>query len=936
MKILQNRGKNIKNRILYRMIGMCLLIACGSLFFPVIRSYATNATGGKQVVRVGYADTSAFLYQDKDGKYAGAAYEYLRALAMYNGWEYEFISGTEEEGTDRIKKGEVDLYLPMRKTEQVDGDLLYSKEAFCDSQVVLVTNASKTIGYEEYEKLNEMVIGCYAEKEDQKKLEEILKKNNCKVTFRNYPDGKSLAEDLSNGKIDAALDKNSREVQNYKVVSRLGLKNEYVVCKKEHAELMQEFESAKKQVENENPYLFAQLDEKYQRQTGNSILSFTKEEEQFISENRTVNVVLGPGDYNKKYTSKKNGSDALLEQMSQISGLHFKVIRAESLDVMFEKIQNGQGDVVLAMNNDYQWADEKNLWLTQSYFTQQTYEVRKSTMSREAVKTIAVTKGSYLEEQLKEKKQFVMIECESNEEAFEKVYQGEADALVCAQLVGDYFSTKSKYSKLDYDILEGQLNEYCLGVSKKCDSKFISIFNKTIAAIPKEEVHQMFSIAGMEQKVTLEDYFYANPFKVMLIAVAVVTLVLLFLAAMVILVVMKKKNQQLVKANRAKKDFLSHMSHEMKTPLNGIRGCLELTQNCTEEERKEYIQKALVSAQHLDGLIGNVLDMAKIESGKIELLKSWVGVEQLINEISMVIQEQAQKKHILYSCEVDEMQYYEIWADKGRLYQAVLNLLINAVRYTQEGGKVVLRVDAEKLDATHVRITFHVMDNGIGMSPEFVQVAMEPFSQQSKEESLRGSGLGLAITREIAKLAGGELKIESQEGIGTKAEIVFPTEIRLREEMLENLVPERKKDYTENDLEKLKGKRALVVEDNDINAFVARKYLQEINIVTELAENGKEALEKFKNSELHYYDMIFMDLMMPVMDGLEATKEIRKLQREDAKNIPIIAMTASEFAVDRQTFEDCRLDYQLKKPYGKKELWNAIVFCQNHHKTGIL
>lgn len=914
---------------------MCLFIICGCLFQTAISTKAA-AEGKKQVVRVGYADTSAFLYKNTDGTYSGAAYEYLRALAMYNGWEYEFVSGTEQEGLERIKKGELDLYLPVRKTKKNKQEFTFSKESFCDSQVALVTDESKEIGYEEYEKLDGMVIGCYAEEEDKKSLENILETKGCHVTFQTFQDGKSLIEALKKGKIDAALDKNLREVQEYKVVARLGLQEEYVVSGKNNTDVLMQFEEAKKQLDNTDPYLFAELDEKYQRQSGNQVPAFTTEEKEFIAKNPNITVILGPGDYNRIFKEKKNGSEELLEEMSKVSQLHFQVIKAKSLEEMLDKVENGQGDIVLAVNNDYEWADEKNLWLTQDYFIQQTYEVRRNVGSDKDIKTIAVTKGSYLEEQIRKKKNVTIIPCESNEDAFEKVYQGEADALVCPQLVGEYFSAKSKYAKFNYKILEGQINEYCIGVSKKCDSRLISVLDKTIAAIPLESLHQMFSMAGIEQKVTLQDYFYANPLKVVLILTCGMVFLALFVVTVVFLNMMKKKNQQLVKANQAKKDFLSHMSHEMKTPLNGIRGCLELTQNSSPQEQKEYIEKALMSAQHLDSMIGNMLDMVQLESGSIQMLRTWVNLEQFVKEIEVVSEEEMKKKHLTFTCELGEMQYYEIWADKVRLYQAILNLIQNAIHYTLDEGRIELKIIVQRTDATHAKIAFSVIDNGIGMNSEFIDLAAEPFSQQEGDESLRGSGLGLAITKEIARLAGGCLKMDSKEGKGTTAVIEFPTEIRVKKEMIESLYAVPKKEYDEKDFEQLKGKRALVVEDNEINAFVARKYLQEMNIETELAYNGKEAFEKFKNAEVNYYDMIFMDLMMPVMDGLEATKMIRSLERSDAGQIPIIAMSASDFAVNQEMFEACHLDYQLKKPYGKRELWNAIVSCENHSQTGIL
>ena len=368
-------------------------------------------------------------------------------------------------------------------------------------------------------------------------------------------------------------------------------------------------------------------------------------------------------------------------------------------------------------------------------------------------------------------------------------------------------------------------------------------------------------------------------------------------------------------ANAAKQEFLSSMSHDIRTPMNAIIGMTSLALDNTDDPKRvrDYLGKIALSSKHLLGLINDVLDISKIESGKMTLNVEPVSLREAMDSIVNIMQPQVTAKNQQFKAAAREILSENVCCDGVRLNQVLINLLGNAVKFTPEKGAVQLTVYQEALpeDASRVRTHFLVSDTGIGMSKEYQKVIFESFSREdnTRVRKTEGSGLGMAITKCIVDAMGGTISVRSEQGRGSEFHVVLDLEKAAAPAAseAEDGAAERVNDVV------LKGRRILLAEDNELNWEVARELLSILELELDWAENGEICVEKFRNSPAGHYDAIIMDVRMPVMDGYEATAAIRRLEREDA-DIPIIAMTADAFSEDIQRCLERGMNDHLAKP----------------------
>ncbi len=365
------------------------------------------------------------------------------------------------------------------------------------------------------------------------------------------------------------------------------------------------------------------------------------------------------------------------------------------------------------------------------------------------------------------------------------------------------------------------------------------------------------------------------------------------------------------RANRAKSEFLSNMSHDIRTPMNGIVGMTAIASANlgNTEQVKNCLGKIAVSSKHLLGLINDILDMSKIESGKLELHEDTVGLAEAVESVVNIVQPQVQVKGQNLTAEVGELLSDSVRCDGVRLNQILLNLLGNAVKFTPEGGKIFLSCTEEvsPRGENYVRVRFRVRDTGIGMTEEFQKKVFEAFAREDngRVQKIEGSGLGMAITKYIVDAMHGTIELDSVPDEGTEFRITLDLE-RAESKSAPAAVAAEEADFS--------GKRVLLAEDNDLNREIAEELLSEIGLAVDSAENGKICAEMFASSPEGHYDAVFMDLRMPEMNGYEATEAIRKMDRSDAKTVPIIAMSADAFSDDVDRCLACGMNAHTAKP----------------------
>ena len=382
----------------------------------------------------------------------------------------------------------------------------------------------------------------------------------------------------------------------------------------------------------------------------------------------------------------------------------------------------------------------------------------------------------------------------------------------------------------------------------------------------------------------------------------------------------KLAKEEAEQANRSKTDFLSTMSHDIRTPLNAILGLTELTKKRTEEPEAvaEYLGKIEQSGKHLLTLINDILDISKIESGKLNITPGPFALMEVDDYLKSLCQPAAQGKELHLTIRTEQVSEKQLYGDKLRIYQVFINILTNALKYTDAGGTVEAVLKESLIDEEHARLCYTVTDTGIGMTPEFMEHMYENFSRakDGRIDKVQGTGLGLAICKRIVDAMEGRIACESKPGEGT----TFTVTLSLP------LVEAGQADNNNNNNgeglpEQL---HLLVAEDNDLNWDILSEMLEDENITCERAENGREAVDRLKGTPEGTYSLVLMDIQMPVLNGLEATKEIRALEREDLKKLPIIALTADAFA---ENIEECRsagMNSHVAKPVNLEVLLREI------------
>ena len=381
-----------------------------------------------------------------------------------------------------------------------------------------------------------------------------------------------------------------------------------------------------------------------------------------------------------------------------------------------------------------------------------------------------------------------------------------------------------------------------------------------------------------------------------------------------------------IEASKVKSSFLSNMSHDIRTPMNAIINLTELARKEDDAALvKEYLDKMAVSEQFLLTLINDILDVNRIESGVLEFNKEKLTCTDFMKSIDSVVAPLMEAKHLHYHSDFDHDEYV-ISVDKMRLDQIFFNLLSNAAKFTPEGGDVWFSVKDLEVEGDKLKIQFIVRDNGIGMSEEFQQRLFEPFAREHSQlnSGVAGTGLGLAIVKNLVEAMGGTITVKSKLGEGSEFTVVLCADFEARDESSNKTPDELSKDDSSLDLAGLK---VLLVEDNELNAYVAKTIIESFGCVVTVATNGQEAVDAFKNSEPFAFDLICMDIRMPIMDGFEATEHIRALDRADSKSIPIIAMTADVFEEERKHTREAGMNYHLSKPVDADSIYKALKRC---------
>ena len=1052
----------------------CVMLSLLLLLSAVLPVKAAAETASAKVVRVGsFEDT--FNYVNEKGARKGYGYELLETLSGYAGWQFEYVTCDWSDCFEKLKNGEIDIIGGISYTEDRTQEMLFSDEPMGVEKYYLYADLSRAdISASDFKTLNGKKIGVLMGTEPEVMLTEWEEKYGLKTEHVNVSNNEDVKQKLANHEIDCfvSLEESFWAERGISTITRVGESGIYYAINKNRPDIKEELDDAMRALDEAVPFYTADLYKRYFSMDYTPIL--TGEEKAWLRKHGAIRMGFLASDSGVSTFDPATGEfTGVITDYIQFAAdclgnqeLEFQLVGYDSKEAELDALRSGEIDMIFHFDQnpnlaeEYHFARTNTTWITNLMAVTNKQYFNENNVNRIAVPQNKLSLKKYLAFYYP---QWEIVDCDTQEDAAKLVKDGQADCFVTG------ISSENKYSKKYsfYSVPLVNPVRSCFAVNSG-NRSLLSILNKTIKAMPVNMLAGALAMyKSSARKVTLSDFIKDNFFMVMLIssiAVAVVLLTILMLlqkarkaeaAARKAASDTQELNAKLQvavekaeSANRAKSTFLSNMSHDIRTPMNAIIGFTTLAlSNINDTERvKDYLGKTLASSNHLLSLINDVLDMSRIESGKIHLEEVEVNLSDVLHDLKTIVSGQIFAKQLELYMDVMDVTDEDVYCDKTRLNQILLNLLSNAIKFTPAGGTVSVRV---RQLAGKVRgcgqYEFRIKDNGIGMSQEFAQKIFEPFERErtSTVSGIQGTGLGMAITKNIVDMMGGTIEVQTAQGKGTEFTVCVPmraqteqrpvekiTELEglkalvvdddfntcdsvtkmlvkvgmraewtlsgkeavlrarqsiemsdvyhayiidwrlpdmngievtrqirslhddtpiiiltaydwsdieveakaagvtafcakpmfmsdLRETLMsalgqkpadavQRLLPEKNADF--------KGKHILLVEDNELNREIAQEILREYGFLVDSAENGAVAVEKVSTAAPGSYDLVLMDVQMPIMDGYTATRKIRALDDPARAKLPILAMTANAFDEDRRNALESGMNGFLSKP----------------------
>lgn len=923
--------RQFRLRAFYRaatlLLSLSFILACGAQ-----KADAEETEAEKTVLRVAFVQTPGLMQTAADGSRRGVVVDYLNEIAKYTGWEYEYMDIDSESCWQAFTEGRFDLLGGCYYLPELTEHCFYPNYScgFTKSQL-LARRDDEAIRSLEARYLNGKTIGVYADTEENvRRLKDFLAMNGISCNIKPYAseelvDGEMYAY-LESGEVDLLLENDVGRHSNFRVVATFDAQPHYIVTTPGNHKVLDGLNMAMEKILDANPSF---AEERYDANFPNlnqSDVFLTAEERNYIQQAGQVTVALPERFHpliclNESDTLHNGLVPDILQEVTNFSGLLFTYIYTDSYSSALELVQQGQADMAGFFLDDEDIALEMGLSLTTSYATLNNIIVRNKFVSYPGQGlSCAVLDGRKLPSDVyaDHVKHYANLQ-----EALSAVNRGECDFVYGMSARMEMQIQNSYLPNIVPLTLFNDSGDVYFALAKPAPAQLLTILNKAIYQLGDEEKDAIVSrnlISIGSSRFSLKDLVYSNP-----VLVITVTCVFVFLVMFTILAiarfrmraaVMRSNLERSQAESKAKGEFLSHMSHEIRTPMNAVVGLADLTSMM--EGVPEKVQRNLcqirASSHYLLGLINDILDMSRIDKGRFSLAKDPFSLKEMLEELENMMGAEAKNQQLTLSTQI-HIQHDVLTGDVIRLRQVLTNLLSNAIKFTMPGGHVLLTVTETDIAADSATFSFHVIDDGVSISPEDQKRIFDVFEQAGSNQSKSmGTGLGLSISNSIVSLMGGRLQLKSglEKSNDFYFDINFPFGILPREEPA-----------TSTSL--LKDVRLLLAEDNALNAEIAVELLKLQGAEVTVVENGRQAVEKFSASYPGEIQAIVMDVKMPVMDGLEATRVIRRINRPDASSIPIIAMTANSFQEDIDAAEEAGMNGFVTKPMDRQRpLPNAV------------
>ena len=937
MDKMKNSGMSETMQTLTRK-SACVMLSLLLLLSAVLPVKAAAETASAKVVRVGsFEDT--FNYVNEKGARKGYGYELLETLSGYTGWQFEYVTCDWSDCFEKLKNGEIDIIGGISYTEDRTQEMLFSDEPMGVEKYYLYADLSRAdISASDFKTLNGKKIGVLMGTEPEVMLAEWEEKYGLKTEHVNISNNEDVKQKLANHEIDCfvSLEESFWAERGISTITRVGESGIYYAINKNRPDIKEELDDAMRALDEAVPFYTADLYKRYFSMDYTPIL--TGEEKAWLRKHGAIRMGFLASDSGVSTFDPATGEfTGVITDYIQFAAdclgnqeLEFQLVGYDSKEAELDALKSGEIDMIFHCDQNPNLAEEYHFACTNTTWTSNLMAVtNKQHFNENNVNRIAVPQNK-----LSLKKylafyypQWEIVDCDTQEDAAKLVKDGQADCFVTG------ISSENKYSKKYSFYSVPLLNpvKSCFAVNSG-NRSLLSILNKTIKAMPVNMLAGALAMyKSSARKVTLSDFIKDNFFMALLvssIAVAAILLTILKLlrkarkaeaAARKAASDTQELNAKLQiavenaeSANHAKSTFLFNMSHDIRTPMNAIIGYADLASRHLDDpaKLKNYMENIQVCGQNLLMLLNNVLDLARIENDKTEMEYSVSDIEKDFRNCVAMFRNQADSKGQTLMV-TTQLQYPYIYADIPHLTEICTNLVSNAVKYTGAGGTIrcdVTQKPGEKEGWCDTVIT--VADNGIGMSQEFQKHIFEPFERErtSTVSKVEGSGIGMGIVKKLVGLMGGTVEVESRIGVGSTFTVTIPCRIASEDET------QAKRETNPSDQKCLCGTRILLTEDNDLNAEIAVELLQEEGCTVDRAKDGVECVDMLEKAANGTYQLILMDIQMPVMNGYDAARKIRGLDDPQKANIPIIAMTANAFTEDRQVALDAGMNDHIAKP----------------------
>jgi len=922
-----------------RAIALAAVFSLCAVFLPffAVPGGSVHAAERTQprIVRAGMADFDSSGAAGGENESVLYQKDYLQAVAEYANWKYEYVKAPWGKLMQMVKTGKIDLLMDVTKTDARADDYDFSSESMGTEMCYLFGRKGTKFKYNDYRAFDGMTVGYEKGSTIIDELKDYGKDKGFSVKGRPYKSAADMFRALDAGRVDTVVQTNFYETpKGHVILAKCNPVPVYIITSKKDPALHTELTDAMTQMFSYNPSFNSDMFEQHFGAAVSKSPEYTKQEMAYLKKKPTVNVYYetnwAPFEY-KSGNRAEGITPDIIRAIGKRTGIKFKFILTPSTKAVYEKTNGAVNDTIMAVSYNYTWAKNHDLLVTEPYVTGSVMRVTKNSGS--SPRTVAVVKKGYLESmigknypELKEVPYLTFKEC------MDAVSKGDADCTFLNYYQANYYRTMGKYDSFSYQPVSDISQNISLGVSTSSDPILLGVLSKSLQSLSADTVQKILSENSTKNQnlsLGLMMSRYPAQMAVGLAALGIVTGLIIFL--ILSLHTRKKQNSELAaakmeaeKANSAKSEFLSNMSHDLRTPLNGIIGFTEYAiRENDAAEKQGYLNKIKSSGELMRDMVNDTLELSRIESGKESLDNQTVRLKELTENVLTALRPYAELKHIDMKDNISAVRDVYVYADKVKIQKVVLNIVSNAIKYTNDGGKISVTMASEDLPDDRYGAELVVEDNGIGMSEEFCRTMFEPFTQEARNEkgSTAGTGLGLAIVKNYVELMGGTIKVSSKLNKGTKITVAI---VFAEAADMDHSKADARRQYG-----MLQGKCALLVEDNDINADVAGLMLKEAGITMERAADGREGLNMFAASEVYHYDVILMDIRMPGMNGFETSSAIRKLDREDAVTVPVIAMTADAFEESMSEAREAGMDGYITKPVDKEQMFSVVVSLIN-------